>query len=278
MAMTKEQLQERIEKSIIKIEKLEKKVNKYSNLVSQEFKDLVDEVLKNDDYSKLKEYNKMKHDAHHCQGDEYDYYHGKSDLEAAIKTYNNYIIKIKEMEQYESEEKIEVIWNFLTDWETKAYDWYIQNANLYMELYDKYDEVWEGSKEQYKYDGSYTTYDGKRVQRTCYNETRFRENYYFNIQSLTKLITNAYRKTIDTEKLAKVLKDEKDRKYKDLIQRVTKVVGKITDASMLKIGNQNGEINGRIKGENGTCIVETISAGGYNIQCFHYRVLINKIK
>lgn len=276
--MNKEQLKERIEKSIIKIEKLEKKVTKYSNLVSQEFKDLVDEVLKNDDYSKLREYNKMKYDAHYCQGDEYDYYHGKSDLESAINTYNNYIIKLKELEQFESEEKIEVIWNFLNNWETKAYDWYIQNANLYIELYDKYDEVWEGSKEQYKYNRSYTTYDGKYVQRICYNETKFRENYYFNIQSLTRTITNAYRKTIDTEKLAKVLKDEKDRKYKDLIQRVTKVVGKITDASELKIGNQNGEINGRIKGENSKCIVETISAGGYNIQCFHYRVLIKEVK
>ena len=31
------------------------------------------------------------------------------------------------------------------------------------------------------------------------------ENYYFNIQSLTKQITNVYRKTIDTQKLAKVI-------------------------------------------------------------------------
>lgn len=32
-----------------------------------------------------------------------------------------------------------------------------------------------------------------------------------------------------------------------------------------------------IQGENGKCKIETIYAGGYNIQCLHYRVLVHKV-
>lgn len=278
MALTLEQLQERASKVEVKIQKLEKKVLKYSSLISQEYKNLVEDYIQTNDISKIRAYNQLHYNNPYNQGEEYEYYHAKLDLEDKKKTLNNYLIKMKEIKQFESEEKIEVIWNFLTEWEAKAYDWYIQNANLYMELHDKYDEVWEGSKEQYKYEANYKSWDGTLITRVKYNETRFKENYYFNIQSLTKQITNVYRKTIDIEKLAKVIKDEKEHKYKELIERVTKITGKITDASMLKIGNQHGEINGRIFGEKGKCILETISAGGYNIQCFHYRVLLKEIK
>lgn len=274
--MNKEQLKERIEKSIIKIEKLEKKVTKYSKSVSQEFKWLIDEVLRTKDYSKLREYNKLKYDSHYCQGDESDYYNAKSDLESAINTYNNYVVKLKELEQYESEEKIEAIWNFLTEWKEKAYNWYIENAKLFIELKNNYDQEWEKVKEEYAYESNYISYNGQKIKRTKYNETRFRVNYYFKVSTLAKEIVG-HHNNIDTAKLNDTLDKEKDRKYKDLISRVTKVIGKITDASELKIGNQDGEINGVISGELGKCSVETISAGGYNIQCFHYRVLINKI-
>lgn len=278
MALTLEQLQERASKVEVKIQKLEKKVLKYSSLVSQEFKNLVNEYLQTNDISKIRAYNQLHYNNPYNQGDEYEYYHASLDLNDKRNTLNNYLVKIEEIKQFESEEKIEVIWNFLNNWEVKAYDWYIQNANHYMEIHDKYDEIWEGSKESYKYESTYTNYQGQLLTRIRYNETRFKELYYSNIQSLTKQITNVYCKTIDTEKLSKIIKDEKEHKYKELIERVTKIVGNITDASMLKIGEQHGEINGRIYGTKGKCILETISAGGYNIQCFHYRVLLKEVK
>ena len=278
--MTKEQILERLEKTQIKLTKLDIKFNKISmsNELTVEFKEFINKCIKNNDYQSIKNYALSKYNKLYMDGIEYDYYHALLDLNDCKQLVIKYTTKLREIEQFESEEKIEVIWNFLTEWEAKAYDWYIQNANLYMELHDKYDEVWEGSKEQYKYESTFKSWDGTIITRVKYNETRFKENYYFNIQSLTKQITNIYRKTIDTEKLAKVIKDEKDRKYKELIERVTKITGKITDASNLKIGNQHGEINGTIVGEKGKCIIETISAGGYNIQCFHYRVLIKEVK
>lgn len=82
---------------------------------------------------------------------------------------------------------------------------------------------------------------------------------------------------IDTEKLAKDLEQDKKAKYDDIINRTNAVVGTITDATNLRVGAK-GELNGYIIGERGTAKVETIGAGGYNIQCFHFRTLIHKVK
>jgi hypothetical protein len=58
-----------------------------------------------------------------------------------------------------------------------------------------------------------------------------------------------------------------------LVYRVTAKVGKITDAKGLTIG-MNGEMNGLVIGDKGSATITTILAGGYNIQCLHYRVLV----
>ena len=85
---------------------------------------------------------------------------------------------------------------------------------------------------------------------------------------------------IITEKMGEIdtlLDKEVDRKREALITRVEKKAGRIVDASGLRVGD-DGEINGRIKGEENTVNINTITAGGYNIQCLHYRLLVKVIK
>jgi hypothetical protein len=78
------------------------------------------------------------------------------------------------------------------------------------------------------------------------------------------------------EKVKKDLDQEADRKYDFIIDRTCAIVGEITDASGLKIGAKQ-DLNGIIVGTKGQAKVSTIGAGGYNIQCFHFRTLINRI-
>lgn len=78
-------------------------------------------------------------------------------------------------------------------------------------------------------------------------------------------------------KLNDMLDSEVDSKRVDLYHRCSAVVGVITDATGLKSG-KNGSINGIVIGEDGKAEVETILAGGYNIQCLHYRVLVKPLK
>ena len=62
-----------------------------------------------------------------------------------------------------------------------------------------------------------------------------------------------------------------------MIDQVSEKIGEITDASHLSIG-EKGEINGIIVGTNGKAKIETIGAGGYNIQRYHFRTLVHKLK
>lgn len=78
-------------------------------------------------------------------------------------------------------------------------------------------------------------------------------------------------------KLTKDVEQEADRKYDFIVERVNAICGTITDATGLKVGAK-GDLNGFIIGERGTAKVQTIGAGGYNIQCFHFRTLIHEMK
>ena len=77
--------------------------------------------------------------------------------------------------------------------------------------------------------------------------------------------------------LENVLEDEKKAKLADLISRINKVVGTITDASGLDIGGK-GDINGLFIGTEGKAVVETFGVAGYNIVCFHFRTTIRELK
>jgi|GEM_PF-3813323 len=72
------------------------------------------------------------------------------------------------------------------------------------------------------------------------------------------------------------LKKEYNRKYDYIIEKTNNIVGEITDASYLSVDG-NGNLNGYIIGTRGKASVSTIGAGGYNIQCFHFRTLIHEI-
>lgn len=78
------------------------------------------------------------------------------------------------------------------------------------------------------------------------------------------------------QQLAKDLNEEANRKYDFIIERTNAIVGEITDASGLSVGSKQ-DLNGFIVGTRGTAKVQTIGAGGYNIQCFHFRTLINAV-
>lgn len=79
------------------------------------------------------------------------------------------------------------------------------------------------------------------------------------------------------ENLNNIIEKDIESKRKSFINRIEKVTGNIKDCSNLYMA-QNGEINGKVIGDKATAIIETITAGGYNIQKLHYRVLVKKIK
>lgn len=99
---------------------------------------------------------------------------------------------------------------------------------------------------------------------------------YFNmLETWCKMngITNQLRNFYDDGyDLEEVYEREAERKYKQFVAKIEKKVGEVEEANLV-IGI-DGNINGLVKGTKGKALVETILAGGYNIQCLHYRILI----
>lgn len=86
---------------------------------------------------------------------------------------------------------------------------------------------------------------------------------------------NGWGKADQIEKVTKMVNSEAETKYNRFIAQIEKAGGKIKDEGdgYLTIGI-DGMINGWLECENGTVYVNTIAAGGWNIQCFHFRVLV----
>lgn len=60
----------------------------------------------------------------------------------------------------------------------------------------------------------------------------------------------------------------------NLYNRVKEITGEVTDCSYLRWGGKC--LDGYVIGKNGRASVETIGAGGYNIQRYHLRVLVKE--
>lgn len=77
------------------------------------------------------------------------------------------------------------------------------------------------------------------------------------------------------EDLEKILERDFEKREENLYKKIDKKGLDIENLTILdlKMGN-DGSINGRLTDGNKTVTIETISAGGYNIQKYHYRVLV----
>lgn len=115
---------------------------------------------------------------------------------------------------------------------------------------------------------------------------RYKEAKYLERQNMMSYLNNQFGSTVVymwgwrgsqfEDKLKAMMDYDVEMKKAVLLGRISEITGKVTDAS-LYIGD-DGNINGHVKGEKGSAKVQTILAGGYNIQCLHYRLLVNKQK
>lgn len=164
----------------------------------------------------------------------------------------------------------EVVKQFVHNWRVKTEQWIRDHLATYIKIRQEIYVIYEKACDY----SNNLTYEQRKELKREYNE-----RYNDLKESTEPLILNIYSRGSEKEEFIQKLLDEEERsKILDLIRRVTKVTGTIIDASALRIGEQNGELNGLVIGQEGKAFVETIGAGGYNIQRFHYRVLVKKVK
>ena len=148
-------------------------------------------------------------------------------------------------------------------------EWYKFNSAYVDWVNSEGHKMWKENREEYK-----------RIEKE-HNDRRnaFRSRWAFIVDLVDyRTVPFGDREYFfNEEKFQKILDQEANAKYDFIIERTNAIVGQITDASGLSVGAK-GELNGIIVGTKGTAKVETIGAGGWNIQVAHFRTLIHPVK
>lgn len=275
--MTKEQLQDRIQKSNIKIEKIEKRIKKWQNAQTREAFLKADGWLLNmgrDEEYLWKEY------IHDCNK-ELDYaIQDLYDAKLTLEKYQNALNLELAKEDEFNNNRILVIWEFLLNYKEQVAEYIRKNVEVLNEYYKVNSQMcdWHNNNRHKVYNGEMTREEYNKV----YNELERKEKELAdNIHPYTKLCaTRDYTKEhsqryIDEAKLEELLLKDCKARYFQLVNEVTKYTGIIIDATNLNM--RCGELGGIIIGEKGKAKVQTFSAGGYAVQCFHYRTRVDKI-
>ncbi len=206
------------------------------------------------------------------------YYHERDiastekELARATESLNKYKADLETAQQKAESRNVKVIVDFLENWKAKTKEFYIESVEGYcqaLKLWYKQDHEY---CEWWNNGGCRATKEEKLEKRA---ENKMHKESFARRWSWMFPYMDRY--TLDVEKLDKDLKTEADRKYDFIIERTNKIVGTITDASNLYIG-MDAELNGYIIGDQGKAKVQTIGAGGWNIQRYHFRTLIHEMR
>ena len=192
-----------------------------------------------------------------------DLHRAECDLRDAQITLQKYLNTLKLEEAKISATKVDVIWNFLLEYKAKVRQ-FLEDNKKWKHEYFRLNHIFCEMHNAHKYSKEELNVIYKQEKEAHENIHPYTDKYY-NV-----------RLGWNEPELEKQLTKDITNKYFKLIDQITKYVGEIIDASNLSI--RRGELNGIIIGSNGKAKVETIGAGGWNIQCFHYRVLVKEIK
>lgn len=306
-----ETIKERIEKSKEKIIKLNKTLERHNLQLAKKSKALTDKGINLEKYDK---YDKDVID-HDTYWDLCDYEHKLDDIKNTTKKIQEASKTLEGLQkqlddQLAKDEKTnnmipEVLNVFLENWKQKCITYYTALADEYIKLISKnYKEInitkeeleelqtrkYDSKAHEYVYVQKYTDKEIEAILNNSISEyeldsikssiqrrhiSKFRHSRFASDIGVIDRIIDDY--TINNSKLNAILDYDVKVKKEMFIERIKQVIGDIKDLSGLKI-SANGEINGIAKGVKCNAKVETIGAGGYNIQCYHFRVLVNLVR
>ena len=310
--MTIEELEKKVAAAELKVEKCKKTIERHiaqKDKKADKLKKMGIDPEAADRYSYVQGGSTPNYDVYWllCEySDKKDDIKGATDkLTDATRILNNWKEKLSlaiEQDRFLTGNAPKVIVDFLEEWKQNAFEYYKERysnfLNIRAELREK---VYNARKEAYltlpEYerirniykdmkDDSYITYSFLLNLHPSAPVEKYLAERELDSKTV-KMILNVHADAIVISMceyhdgptreawLEKVLEKEKKAKMLDLINRINHVVGSITDAEGLRI--KAGNLNGVVLGETGAVRVETIGAGGYNIQCFHYRTLIQDV-
>lgn len=245
----------------------------------------------------------------------YEYFRAFSDLKDNSLIIQKYQNMLKIAEDKENTVKIPVLIDFLNNWKDQAYNYYIDLGQQRLKLLNEFQD----KKDKYVEDTDFYSQDYKTMRKLAEDswehimpevpqkhlfkaiaDSQDYVDYYLGYDELDRQVTkirnlndydawySGYFEIVDVNKdlLNKTLEKEKENKYFQLVDQITKYVGEIKDVSNLKIGPK-GDLNGLVIGDKGKASVQTIFAGGEHVneivnikhgQVLRYRTLVKPLK
>ena len=206
---------------------------------------------------------------------DYDIARAGRDITDKQKSLDEYKAQFTTEVEKANSRNIPAILEFLDMWKARVTEYYHKEFPKFLEAKKEWHEVQNKNCDWHNHGAWQMRKDNpeeyKRIEKE-YKE--YRANYMARWNFIFEYVDGS---VFNDEKLAKDLQRDANAKYDFIIERTNAIVGTITNASGLYIGDK-GDLNGFIIGERGTAKVETIGAGGYNIQCYHFRTLIHEVK
>lgn len=236
-------LTEKINNKITQIAKIQKRLNIYLKDCDKEEREAIIYFIETGDRNPYREYLKS-----------HNRYYGGDAWSKANEYYDAQVTLDKYQKQLAAEEAKNATLNNLPEA-------LIQFRDNLIERWDRYDEwkkqaIREDMKKEHEME--YRDYKAMMLEKWGRN---YRDAAYISSEDIRKSNVK------DAETL-----------IFNLINRVADRVGQITDTQYLRLDRDNAGysiIKGRIIGTKGTVRIESIGAGGYNIQRYHIRVLVH---
>lgn len=257
--MTIETLKDRIAKAEAKIEKKQGTIARYQKTIAN----------KKAKIAKTTDKNEIEWLEDDIETAEEGISNAEEEIREATEKLNELKDELQKAEEKAASRNVEAILTFLEMWKARVTEYYRESLKRYIAASKEYDEE-QTRLHELRFHAE--TVEERKAAREQYskNYSEFHREWRF-----IEVYTIGY--SLEEERLAKDLKREAEIKYDDIIEKTNKIVGEITDAGNLRVG-EKGELNGYVIGTRGKAKVETIGAGGYNIQCFHFRTLIHEVK
>lgn len=206
---------------------------------------------------------------------EYDLKWCLKDIEAAKKALDDYKKQMAEEQDKAASRNVPAITAFLDAWKVRCTEWHMRRYSEWQIACAKRRKRVEESEYMKRLNDWAWKRDNrdewKKLDREYREEAKTFEQEWAGIAKLAHT-SEGFEKA-----LVKMLDAEYRAKYDWMLEQVIAITGEIKDASCLRVA-EKGELNGYIIGEKGTAGINTFSAGGWNIQCFHYRTQVRKIK
>ena len=254
-------LNTRISKKQDEIEKINRRITKWSKGLPTEFIPQVKETTKMNYVLAGKALKEIAEKTNLSYWDLEELRRTYMDLDEAKVTLEKYknLLKVEEVKNNKlSEERIKVIWDFLLQWKEKAKQYYERQLKILLDYYALNKETCELHNNSTYFKRTHTPEEYEQYVANMKEKEKEEKRLREIIDPVTYKVYDSRTKGLDYNKLNDLLDKEMENKYISMVDKVTEITGEITDATDLRI-DPRGEINGYIKGVNGTAKIKKVS-------------------